>query len=116
MNSGGQSGCAGGKPVRRWAKEAVKLGDVARLVMDRHISPRQSRFGDIAEVWAEILPDELCRHCEVVDASGGQLKVRVDSPSYMYELQLCSSELLEEMRRRRPRARLTRIKFVAGTI
>ena len=92
----------------------VSLGQVAQQLMAEQISPRQTIFGPVAELWSQLLPDELCRHCEIVDISGGQIKVQVDSPSYMYELQLCSSELLEELQQQCPKARLTKIKFVVG--
>jgi hypothetical protein len=82
--------------------------------MDNRISPQQARFSDIAEAWGRLLPAGLCGHCEIVDISGGQLAVQVDSPAYMYELQLCSSELLEELQRQCPRVRLTKIKLVVA--
>jgi hypothetical protein len=82
--------------------------------MAEQISPRQARFDAVAEVWKQVLPAELCRHCEITDVSGGQLKVQVDSPSYKYELQLCGSELLEELQRQCPKVRLTKIKFVVA--
>jgi hypothetical protein len=82
--------------------------------MTEQISPRQARFGQVAEAWSQLLPAELGGHCEIVDISGGQLKVQVDSPSHMYELQLCSSELLEELQQDCPKARLTRIKFIVA--
>lgn len=88
------------------------MGQVAQQLMDRQISPRQAVFSEVAETWRQMLPAELSRHCEIVDISGGLLKVRVDSPSYMYELQLCSSELLEELQQHCPKARLTKVKFV----
>ena len=94
--------------------DATGLGQVARQFLDGQISPRQAVFSEVAESWSDMLPGELGRHCEIVDISGGLLKVQVDSPSYMYELQLCSSELLDELRRHCPRARLTRIKFVVA--
>ena len=90
------------------------LGQVARQLMDERISPLQARFSKIAELWSRLLPAELDGHCEIVDISGGQLTVQADSPSYVYELQLCSSELLEELQRQCPRARLVKIKFVVG--
>ena len=93
---------------------AAGLGQVAQQLLDRQISPRQAVFSEVAETWSEMLPAELGRHCEIVDISAGLLKVQVDSPSYMYELQLCSSELLDELRQECPRARLTKIKFVVA--
>jgi len=99
---------------RRKPYSALGLGQIAQQLMDRQISPRQAVFSDVAETWSRMLPAELSRHCEIVDISGGLLKVQVDSPSYMYELRLCSSELLEELQQHCRKARLTRIKFVVA--
>ncbi len=93
---------------------AFGLGQVAQQLMDRQISPRQAVFSEVSETWSQMLPAELGGHCEIIDISGGLLKVRVDSPSYMYELQLCSSELLEELQQHCPKARLTKVKFVVA--
>jgi predicted nucleic acid-binding Zn ribbon protein len=93
---------------------AVRLSDTLSELMNNHISPRQARFGSIAELWSQLLPAELSRHCRLHEVSSGQLKVLVDSPVYMYELKLCSSELLEELRRQCPRAKIKEIKFVVG--
>ena len=100
---------------RSWKSySATNLGQVAQQLLDEQISPQQTRFSQIAEVWSRLLPAELCGHCEIIDISGGQLEVQVDSPSYKYELQLCSSELLEELQRQCPRVRLTKIKLVVA--
>ncbi|MHC4425482.1 MAG: DciA family protein [Planctomycetota bacterium] len=98
----------------RKSYSAVRLGQAAQQLMAEQISPRQARFSEVAEVWSQLLPAEMCRHCEIVDISGGQLAVQVDSPSYMYELQLCSSELLKELQQHCSKARLTKIKFVVA--
>jgi len=98
----------------RKSDRTVRLGDAVQQFLAEQVSPRQASFGAVAELWSRLLPAELCRHCEIVDVSGGQLKVRVDSPAYKYELQLCSSELLEELQRQCPKARLTKIKFIVA--
>jgi predicted nucleic acid-binding Zn ribbon protein len=100
---------------KQYMDKAVRLGDVTRELMENRISPQQARFGPIAELWNQLLPAELCRHCKIAGISGGQLKVLVDLPAYMYELQLCSSELLTELRRQCPRAHIKKIKFVVGS-
>ncbi len=102
-----------GRRVRK-PDRTVRLGDTVQQFMAEQVSPRQARFGAVAELWSQLLPAEFYRHCEIVDISGGQLKVRVDSPAYKYELQLCSSELLEELQHQCPKARLTEIKFVVS--
>ena len=115
MNEGEQllHNAVEGRRVRK-PDRTVRLGDTVQRFMAEQVSPRQARFGAVAELWSQLLPAELCRHCEIVDISGGQLKVRVDSPAYKYELQLCSSELLEELQQQCPKARLTEIKFVVS--
>ncbi len=100
-----------GRTVKKFDRTA-KVGDVVQKFVTQWVSPRQARFGAVVEVWSQLIPAELCKHCEIVDVSGGQLKIRVDSPSYKYELQLCSSELLKELQQQCPRVRLTEIKFV----
>ena len=98
---------------RRPSSGAVSLGRAAQQLLTEQIAPQQAKFSQIDDVWRDLLPAALQQHCEIVDISGGQLDVRVDSPSYVYELQLCSSELLSELQRLCPRARLTKIKFTA---
>lgn len=112
MDRGGQSGRFSGRSRRE--DRSVRLGDVLQKVMAERISPLQARFGELADAWSDVVPQELYEHCEIVDVIGGELKVCVDSSPYVYELRLCSSELLEELQRRCPRARLKRIKFVVG--
>ena len=94
--------------------KTTKLGDVVKQIMENRISPQQAKFGLIAEAWSQLLPAELHRHCKIADISSGQLKILVDSPSYVHELRLCGSELLEELQRRCPRAKIEKIKFIIG--
>ena len=97
---------------RRWKRYgAVSLGQVAQQLLTRQISPQQAKFSQVDEVWRDLLPAELQQHCEIIGISGGQLEIQVDSPSYVYELQLCRSELLTELQQQCPRVRLTKIKF-----
>jgi predicted nucleic acid-binding Zn ribbon protein len=100
---------------RRYQDEPVRLGDVTRELMESWISPRQARFGSIPEIWSQLLPEELRRHCKIDGISGGRLKVLVDLPAYMYEMQLCSSQLLAELQQQCPQAKIKKIKFVVGT-
>lgn len=107
------------RSVVRWRRKSKverleRLGDTLSGLMDKRISPRQARFGPVAELWDQLLPEGLGRHCRIADISGGQLKVVVDSAPYAHELRMCGSELLEELQRQCPRARITKIKFVVS--
>jgi len=95
-------------------RKPAKLGEAVKQLMEDWISPQQSRFEEIAELWDELLPAELRKHCRLDDISGGLLKVLADSPSHLYELQLCSAEFLEELQKECPRARIKKIKIVPG--
>jgi predicted nucleic acid-binding Zn ribbon protein len=102
------------RPTKPKSNETIRLGDAVRQLMEGRISRQQSRYGAVAEVWSRLLPAELSRHCRPADIAGGQLKVLADSPSYMYELRLCSEMLLRELQRRCPQARIKKIKCAIG--
>lgn len=98
---------------KRRSKEAVRLSEATSEFMASHIQPQQNRFDSVVGLWDELLPAGLAEHCEIVEISSGRLKVHVDSPSYMYELQLCRSELLNELQKY-PAIRIKDIKFIIG--
>jgi hypothetical protein len=100
--------------AKRGMDGAARLGECARELMEKHISPQQARFGPVAEVWNQLLPTELRRHCKITGISGGQLRVAVDLPVYKYELQLCSSDLVSELQQQCPRVHIKEIKFVVA--
>jgi predicted nucleic acid-binding Zn ribbon protein len=88
------------------------LKDSLSELMEQRISPRHKRCGPLFELWERLLPAELSKHCRPDGFRGGQLRVTVDAPSYLYELQLCSGELLSELQQQCPGARIKKIKFV----
>jgi len=93
---------------------AVRLGDVVGQFMEGRISPQHNKFGPVSELWSQLLPPELFQHCKLAGVNGGQLKVSVDSPVYLHELRLCGAELLNELQRHCPAARIKEIKIVIG--
>jgi len=105
--------------IARWRKrpktsKPARLGDIASEIMDNRLSPAQTRFDSIAQAWDQLLPAELSKHCKITGAYGSQLKISADSPSYMHELRLCSSEILSQLQQRCPRAKIKKIKIVVG--
>lgn len=91
-----------------------RLGDVLVGLMENQVAPCRARFGPVAEVWEQLLPVELRRHCKIANIQGSRLKVVADSPAYQFEMRLCSSELVKELAARCPRARVERIDIVVG--
>ncbi len=90
----------------------VNIGQAAEQFFAGQITPQHRKYGDVLEIWEQVLPEELSRHCEIVNISGGNISIKVDSPAYKYELQLCSHEILRELQKECPKARLTKIKLI----
>ncbi len=101
---------------RRMGEKAVRLSDITTQLLETRISPQQAKFGRAIDAWRQLLPLELQRHCKIAGVSGGLLKVTADSPAYVYELQLCSTELIEQLRRQCPGARIEKIKVSLGSV
>ncbi len=100
-----------GRQIKRFDK-FVSIGQAAEQFIAGQVVPQQKKYGDVIEVWQQVLPEELGKHCEIVEISGGSLTVQADSPSYKYELHLCSPAILKELQKACPRARLTKIKLL----
>jgi hypothetical protein len=84
------------------------MGDAAATWV-AGLAPQPVRYGSVAAAWDDLLPAGLRVHCRIDAIRGGCLKVAVDGPCYLYELQLCKEELLGELQRACPGARVSRI-------
>ena len=73
MNEDEQLRSAVNRQKQRYRDKAVMLGEVTKELMENRISPQQARFGSIPEIWNQLLPDELRRHCKISGIFGGQL-------------------------------------------
>ncbi|MFC1675870.1 DUF721 domain-containing protein [Planctomycetota bacterium] len=100
-----------GKFTRPKAKKAFAIGSLVGDILEKRLLPRQKQFGPIVEMWQQLLPEQLGQHCRLDSVHGGRLKVQVDSPSYLHELQICRDELLKQLQDGCPRARLRGIDF-----
>jgi hypothetical protein len=89
-----------------------KLSDVLGNVMNQAVRPKYEKVGPLKQLWGELLPAGLANHCRIDEvAAGGVLRVAVDSKAYEQELRWCSGELLAEIQKKCPRARVKSIKF-----
>jgi hypothetical protein len=90
----------------------ARLDNAAEELLSSRIYPRHRTFQAVTEAWERLLPPELQRHCRIANISSGQLKVFADSPSYVHELRIISTELLAGIRQQCPRVKLRSIKAV----
>ncbi|MHC4637487.1 MAG: DciA family protein [Planctomycetota bacterium] len=95
-------------------KEPVKLGDAITKFMSR-VTPLADKYCTVEEYWNQSLPEEVKRHCRLGAVSGGLIEIIAESPSLLYELRLCSRQILKDLRINCPEAGIRKIKFVVGT-
>ena len=88
--------------------EPTRMGDIASGFVAR-LAPLHDRCDSVGQAWDQVLPPALRSHCRIGGFKGGCLRIVVDAPSYMYELQLCKAELLKELQRLCPSAGLYRL-------
>ena len=111
-----ETGTAANRRAKPKQDSIVRLGDMVRRLLEEQICVRRTKLASVAEAWARLLPVGLGQHCHLEEISGGQLKVLVDSPPYMHELRLCSTDLLREIQKQCPQARIKKIKFMVGPL
>jgi len=102
--------------IAKWRKSTKvnrvsALGRTVKQIMDYRITPQHERFAPVAQLWQQLLPVELSSHCTITVIVGGTLNVVVDSPAYGQQLQWISAEIIEQINRQSPKARITKIKF-----
>lgn len=93
---------------------SVRLGRLVDTLLHETLKPAQTRLDPLAQAWDSVVPAGLARHCRVKGLVNGQLRIAVDSPVYMYELQLCSQDLLQALKQCCPKSGLRKIKLTLG--
>jgi len=102
------------KQHRAKHEEPAKLGDTLTMLLSR-ITPLADKFTKVDEYWNRSLPEEVKRHCRLGAVSGSLMEIIAESPSYLYELRLCSRQILKELRVNCPAAGIRKIKVIIGT-
>ena len=76
------------------------------------IARRYETAENIRLLWSQLLPPALAQSCRIVDLSQGILTVEADSPSFLYELRISSTELVRHLKAGCPSAKVRAIKVV----
>lgn len=90
------------------------LGSFLEQYITEQVTPKYRHFSAVEKAWLQAVPDDLALHCHCDSISGGQLKISVDSPAYMYKLQIISDELIEKLGELCKRPTIRKLKFVPG--
>jgi len=94
-------------------KEPAKLGDTLTMLMSR-ITPLSDKFAMVEKYWNRSMSEEVKGHCRLGAVSGDLMEIIAESPSYLYELRLCSRQILKDLRANCPAAGIRKIKFAVG--
>lgn len=75
---------------------------------------RKETADPVLAAWQQVVPPGLAPHCRIKAVVGSSLQVQVDSPAYLYELQLCRDELVQAVQGLCRRPRITNLKLTLG--
>jgi hypothetical protein len=89
---------------------SIRLDSLITDFMENVIEPKHERFQKISDVLGHFIPSGIYEHCRIDSISEGQLNIYVDSPSYMYQLQLYSADILSQLKRCCPQYHIKRLK------
>ncbi len=89
--------------------EACRIGQILAGFVET-LGPVHDRYDSVAEAWEQLLPRNLRSHCRLSGLTNGCLRMVADGSSYLFELQLCRPELLRELQRACPGAKVRRIE------
>ncbi len=76
----------------------------------RQAGKAQQQIGELAELWAELVPEPLRMRTSLLGMRGGVLHVAADSSSVAFELDRCLRESLLSKLRNRYHSTLMRVK------
>jgi hypothetical protein len=63
----------------------------------------------VVDVWQDLLPPGFYEHCTLDKITGDTIYVQVDPGTYMHEMQLLSTELIEHIGNRCPNSGIKKI-------
>lgn len=95
----------------RTRRTTERLGGKAEVYLKKNKS-RFEKNTQVVDAWEGLLPKGLSEHCNISEISGQTLKLEVDPGSFMHELKIISSELIEHLRQACPRCGIKKITLL----
>ena len=92
----------------RGKKETAKVGLSAKNYL--HLKSRQlEKNAEVVDIWQDILPQPFYEHCKLAKISAGAMYIEVEPGTYMHQMQMMITELLEEIQGRCPYSGIKKI-------
>ncbi len=92
-------------------KSDIRLGEVIETFL-RERSRMLEQGAAVSDVWKEVIPPSLQPFCRPDKIAGHTLYIQVQPGAPMYQMQLLTSHLLEQIRQQLPGSRIRTIRLV----
>lgn len=99
---------------RQPADRTARLGEPLAILMQHTLGKRVKQLGVLAQVWDDVIPDEIRRHTALEGYSRGTLTVIVDSAPHRFQLEMLLRGGLKKALSERFTGPLSRIKLAPG--
>lgn len=100
--------------TKRRSDSTVKLADSISSLMNGRISPQQERYMAAADALDQVVPASFRSRCKIAEIAGNTLRLKVNSPVYLYQLKVCEEALLEQLKKNRAIAKINKILIAVG--
>jgi predicted nucleic acid-binding Zn ribbon protein len=99
---------------RRGKYRVVPLAEPLGVLMKHKLARRVKQFGQLGDIWDEVLPAELREHTALESLHRGTLTVAIDSTARRFQLQKLLAGGLQKEIQSRFHGTLNRIRLVPG--
>ena len=99
---------------RQFDDRVVPLGQPLAFLMKHTLAGRVRKLGRLAEIWDDLIPEDIRDHTALESFSRGVLTVIVDSAPHRYQLRMLLDGGLRRQIQAHFRGELNKIRLVPG--
>ena len=90
------------------------IGDIVKNIIGRMAQRQPDAQHQLEQAWTEILDDKKRAHTRLIGIRDGKVSVLVDSPAWLYQMNINKETILKKLRERIPKA--VQIQFKVGKL
>lgn len=102
-----------GTRIKRKKTHPKPIADILSSLFANDLKLRdKAKQYQLWEHWDQVVGPKLAQHAQPIQMQGDTLLVSVTSPSWLQELQMMQTQLLEKIRAKMPEGKIGGIKFI----
>ena len=90
------------------------IGDIVKNIIGRMAQRQPDAQHQLEQAWTEILDDKKRTHTRLVGIRDGKVSVLVDSPAWLYQMNISKDSILKKLREKVPE--VSQIQFKVGQL